>query len=178
MAGRTRRRHHLCIGVGTSGLLALMRLRSRQRSRLQYLVIGGSEDCGSARASVDALRIGPSTQILAKGQYLLDRFAGIECVTLMAGLGGRTGSHAVVPVAQLAAMSGCELRVTVSAPFPFEGHARAARAVDVLEELSAMRVPLQLVDGREVAKYVPRTTKLSDLFAYVRDLQVAFAELP
>lgn len=67
--------------------------------------------------------------------------AGVYNIVIFVGLGGKTGSSFVEPVAKMAKLYGAKnTMLIVTMPFLFEGESRAMRAAEVLKSLSKFYV--------------------------------------
>lgn len=145
----------LCvIGVGDAGCRAVFEVRARSRSgarRDVKVVCIDTDSTSLTRANVDeSLLLGaatlrgfgsggdPQAAEDAAGRStdsIRNMVSGVECVMIVAGLGGGTGSGAAPVVTSIARETGALVISVAIMPFDFEGSATHFRAGDALNRL-------------------------------------------
>ena len=145
----------LCvIGVGDAGCRAAFEVRARSRSGMRRdvkVVCIDTDSTSLTRSNVDeSLLLGaatlrgfgsggdPEAAADAAGRSadrIRNLVSGVECVMIVAGLGGGTGSGAAPVVASIARDAGALVISVAIMPFKFEGAGTHLRADDALDRL-------------------------------------------
>ncbi len=150
---------NLCvIGVGDAGCRAAYEVRARlsmSANRNVKVICIDTDFTSLTRSSTDeSLLLGAATlrgfgsggdpaaaaQAAAKSADVIGNFvSGVECVLVVAGVGGGTGSGAAPVIASIARDAGALVISVAIMPFDFEGigtHLRASDATDRLRQVS------------------------------------------
>ena len=154
----------LVIGVGTSGGKAIHYMMTQNRKGINFVVINADQQRFSPLPTLTSLSISlpedapssASEQHKAKLQELLH---GIDIVCIVGGMGGRTGTHTALMVAQMAKAYGALLVGFVTRPFDFEGVERSQCAEEGIQQLTPYVDTLITIPNQRL--YTPEVEALS-----------------
>ncbi len=152
-------RRVVAFGIGGAGCNVLSQLPTNARgAAVELVAVNTDANALSKLSSIQTLQLGSSGEpagepergrIAAKAtQEAVElSLAGVEQLSLFAGMGGGTGTGASVEIARIACRQGISVRAFVTTPFAFEGGRWMQRALAGLAELRPWVESLEVVDN-------------------------------
>lgn len=146
--------HLIAANSDTLALSASVAGEKVQLGRLatRGLGCGGDPDLGRASAEESVAEI-------------RNALNGIDCLFLLAGLGGGTGSGATPVIAELARESGALVIAVVTLPFAFEGKRRIQQAAEALEGIQKFADAVVCFENDRMADAVSPKAGIQQAFA-------------
>jgi cell division protein FtsZ len=95
---------------------------------------------------------------------------GTDMLFITAGLGGGTGTGAIMPIAEAARSMGILTVAVVTKPFSFEGFKRKKQAEEALESLRGKVDTLITIPNDKILSLIDKTTPLTEAFQVVDEV--------
>jgi len=140
------------IGIGWAGCNVINYMSKFGINDIEYIAISSDP------------RILDYYDVIQNKKKIRDALAGSECVFIIAGMGGKTGTEVAPVVAQISKELDALTIGIVITPFIFEGKKRLIMAEKGIEKLKKTADAVILIPNQAILKLIPSSATLAEAF--------------